>query len=210
MIVKALFSVGSSGIELALGNYWNHIGAVQQVQSWPVISKASPMLVVSGSCSPVTSGQIAHARTKGFEEITLDAVKICEGDAIEESIVKRIVQCLEAGKDTIAHTGTKKSKSLPSEVLGKTLGILAKDVIARTGVKRVIVAGGDTSSYAGRAMGIEALEMIAPLIPGAPLCRAYAKDKTINGIEINLKGGQVGAEDYFMILKGGNSVARST
>jgi 3-oxoisoapionate kinase len=61
----------------------------------------------------------------------------------------------------------------------------------------LLVAGGDTSSYAARALGIEALEMIAPLAPGAPLCRAHAAAPPIHGLEVNFKGGQVGAADYF-------------
>ena len=69
----------------------------------------------------------------------------------------------------------------------------------------IVVAGGDTSSYAARAMEIEALEMIAPLVPGAPLCKAHSENKHIDGIEVNLKGGQVGGEDYFVILKNGQS-----
>jgi uncharacterized protein YgbK (DUF1537 family) len=39
--------------------------------------------------------------------------------------------------------------------------------------------------------------MIAPLAPGAPLCRAHAADPLVEGLSVNFKGGQVGAEDYF-------------
>ncbi len=39
--------------------------------------------------------------------------------------------------------------------------------------------------------------MIAPLTPGAPLCRARAPGSALDGLEVNFKGGQVGAEDYF-------------
>jgi 3-oxoisoapionate kinase len=46
------------------------------------------------------------------------------------------------------------------------------------------------------------------LVPGAPLCKAHSMDKAINGIEVNLKGGQVGGEDYFVILKTGRSIVR--
>ena len=77
-------------------------------------------------------------------------------------------------------------------------GTIAKEVITRTGIKRVVVAGGDTSSYVGRAMEIDALEMVAPFVSGAPLCKVYSKNKSVNEIEINLKGGQVGSEDYFV------------
>jgi uncharacterized protein YgbK (DUF1537 family) len=52
-------------------------------------------------------------------------------------------------------------------------------------------------------MGIEAVEMIAPLSPGAPLCKAYAPGSPAHGLEVNFKGGQVGSEDYFeTVLQG--------
>jgi uncharacterized protein YgbK (DUF1537 family) len=45
--------------------------------------------------------------------------------------------------------------------------------------------------------------MIAPLTPGAPLCRVYAPGSPLDGCEIIFKGGQVGAENYFEIIKRG-------
>jgi uncharacterized protein YgbK (DUF1537 family) len=45
--------------------------------------------------------------------------------------------------------------------------------------------------------------MIAPLTPGAPLCRAHAPGSPVDGCEVVFKGGQVGGEDYFVrVLKG--------
>jgi uncharacterized protein YgbK (DUF1537 family) len=52
-------------------------------------------------------------------------------------------------------------------------------------------------------MGIDAVEMIAPLVIGAPLCKAYSKNKKIDGLEVNFKGGQVGSEDYFVVMANG-------
>jgi 3-oxoisoapionate kinase len=204
----ALFSVGSSGIEMALGNFWNSTGALQKKESWPEIKSVNPLLVVSGSCSPVTTSQIEFAKKNGFEEIILDATKICENGTIAESQVENINQLLLQKKDVIVHTGKKSAENLSSEVLGKVLGTIAKKAVEKANIQRVVVAGGDTSSYAARAMGIEAFEMIAPLVPGAPLCKAHSMDKAINGIEVNLKGGQVGGEDYFVILKTGRSIVR--
>jgi uncharacterized protein YgbK (DUF1537 family) len=79
----------------------------------------------------------------------------------------------------------------------------AKEAVMQTGIKRVGLAGGDTSSYAVRAMKIDAVEMIAPLVSGAPLCKAYSTNDKINGLEVNFKGGQVGAENYFRVLLNG-------
>ena len=200
---ESLFSVGSSGIEMALGTYWNSKKILNKTGSWPDAKNAKPLLVVSGSCSPVTSTQIEYARSNGFEEIVLDATKICEDAMIEQDIVDNLNQLLKNGSDVIVHTGEKKTANLSSEVLGNVLGTIAKEAVIKTDIKRIVIAGGDTSSYAAKAMEIEALEMITPLVPGAPLCKVYSQNRSLNGIEINLKGGQVGSEDYFMILKEG-------
>ena len=48
-----------------------------------------------------------------------------------------------------------------------------------------------------------ARQMIAPLTPGAPLCRAHAPGSPVDGCEIVFKGGQVGAENYFETVKTG-------
>ena len=52
-------------------------------------------------------------------------------------------------------------------------------------------------------LGIDALTAIASLAPGAPLCRAYAARLDRDGLEIALKGGQVGAPNFFVAAKQG-------
>ena len=198
-----LFSVGGSGIEVALGNYWNKAGVLKTVTKWKKIHKADPLLVVSGSCSPVTAGQIAYAKAKGFEELIIDAGKICNDGAVEESVMMKVDELLNQKKSIIVHTGEEQTQNLSSERLGTALGAIAKNAVINAGVKRVVIAGGDTSSYAARAMEIYAVEMIAPLVIGAPLCKAYSKNKKINGLEVNFKGGQVGSEDYFEVMAKG-------
>jgi uncharacterized protein YgbK (DUF1537 family) len=68
---------------------------------------------------------------------------------------------------------------------------------------RLCLAGGDTASFAARALGITALAMVAPLTPGAPICRATAPATPVDGLEIVLKGGQVGAENFFSLVQSG-------
>jgi len=47
------------------------------------------------------------------------------------------------------------------------------------------------------------VEMVAPLAPGAPLCRARSASAAVHGLEVNFKGGQVGAPDYFGAVRRG-------
>jgi len=42
-------------------------------------------------------------------------------------------------------------------------------------------------------------------VPGAPLCKAFAPYSPIDGMEVNFKGGQVGAEDYFINVMEGRT-----
>ena len=50
-----------------------------------------------------------------------------------------------------------------------------------------------------RQLGVYALTTRLPLpaTPGSPLCLAHSDDKAFDGLEIALKGGQVGGDDYF-------------
>lgn len=206
---QPLFSVGSSGIEMALGSYWNQNRVVEPVAEWPNPGKATPLLVLSGSCSPVASGQIAWALANGFSEIVLDVQQLhdsAEADWLVQKATQQAVSVLKQHQNLIIHTGGNQKQAnsqLSAEKLGTALGQIARAVVSSTGIKRVVVAGGDTSSYAARAMGIEAVEMIAPLVPGAPLCRATAPGSPLDGVDVNFKGGQVGAENYFGVLMEG-------
>lgn len=191
---RQLFSVGSSGIEMALGEYWRETGALPASQPWSDPGTASPLLVLAGSCSPVTAAQISRAEAAGFAAFHLQESREAARNALNN------------GQSVIIHTGgheRKNTELIPAEQTGTALGGLARELVAQTAVKRIVVAGGDTSSYAARAMGIEAVEMMAPLVMGAPLCRATAPGSPLDGKEVNFKGGQVGDENYFIILEKG-------
>jgi uncharacterized protein YgbK (DUF1537 family) len=216
-----LFSIGSSGIEAALAAHFN-FGRSQREEAQTkkrnsqslLTSATANVLIGSGSCSPVTGGQIDWALKHGFSEVTLNAAKLAASKSALPEIKRAMVaaaQMLRAGRSVIVHTTrrgvdkhiTAKLKNNTAKVLGAALGMVLRGVLVRCRVPRICVAGGDTSSFAARALGIEALEMIAPLTPGAPLCRAHAPGSPVDGCEMIFKGGQVGAENYFEIVRRG-------
>jgi 3-oxoisoapionate kinase len=88
-----------------------------------------------------------------------------------------------------------------SKILGEQLGLICKELIQSQGLKRVLVAGGDTSGYVLKELEVFAMEMIKPITPGAPLCVTYSNDPIFNGLEITLKGGQMGGEDFFLKVR---------
>ncbi len=192
---------------MALGQYWNKTNVLQQVTEWKQPGKAEPLLVIAGSCSPVAAAQIVYATSKGFEEILIDAPAVSNNDVQSvQAGINKAIDLLNKGKHVIIHTGgagQQQAVNLPADKLGTALGAIAREAASKAALKRIVIAGGDTSSYAARAMGIEAVEMIAPLVPGAPLCKATAPGSPVDGLEVNFKGGQVGGENYFEVLMNG-------
>jgi uncharacterized protein YgbK (DUF1537 family) len=226
---RPLFVVGSSGVEMALGAHWAARGRISPPAAFPDPRPVEPLLVASGSCSPVTEGQIARALANGFDEVPLDTAALAADDGAARDELRRasdaVVAYLAAGRHVIVHTSRggqdprvaatarvlrdrgldeMSGKTLTARLFGDALGQVVLASVARAGVRRLLVAGGDTSGYLARALGIEALEMIAPLTPGAPLCRARAPGSPADGLEVNFKGGQVGSPDYFAaVARGG-------
>ena len=223
-----IFSVGSSGIEVALGSQWQKNGKIEKKNEWESTDATGPVLIASGSCSPVTSAQIRYAINNGFSEIAIDTESLAQQLSSDEDFmsssfledaarqyVSKVSGLIEQGKNVLIHTslgnddlrnlntdkilkGKGLDKSVTALLYGSLLGYIARYTAEKTALKRIIVAGGDTSSYAARAMGIEAVEMIAPLSPGAPLCRAFAPGSSIDQLQVAFKGGQVGKEDFFV------------
>jgi uncharacterized protein YgbK (DUF1537 family) len=89
--------------------------------------------------------------------------------------------------------------------IGGGLGRVLDGVIRAAGLTRAVISGGDTSGHAAAMLGIDALTAIAPVAPGSPLCRAHSTDPTRDGLQIALKGGQVGGDDFFRAVRDGVS-----
>lgn len=197
---RPVFSVGSSGIDMALGAHWSIAAGAAPRTNWQQPGAVEKLLVISGSCSPVTAGQIDWATANGFA-----AVKLDPRAPNMEAATAEAKRALGAGQSVVVFSSRGKAEGgmVPASQLGAALGGIAREVLAEARTKRLAIAGGDSSSYAARALGIEAVEMIAPLAPGAPLCRAQASDSPAGGLEICFKGGQVGAPDFFGAVRRG-------
>lgn len=75
----------------------------------------------------------------------------------------------------------------------------------RLGTRLGELAGGDTSGQATQQLDIHALTLAAPLAPGGPLCRASSPNPDLDGMQIVLKGGQVGGEQFFEQVRVGRA-----
>jgi uncharacterized protein YgbK (DUF1537 family) len=203
------FLVGSSGVEYALV-------AAQSLskKAFAPLKAVDQTVVISGSVSPTTERQIRYSTQNGFTALPIDAVELASEKASLGAIIETALQLLNEGKSPIIHTALGPASDAGSilnaipharQKLGEGLGIILRALIERTKLRRVLVAGGDTSSHALGQLDIFALttRMPLPKTPGSPLCIAASNNQHLSGLEIALKGGQVGDDAYFVNLRDG-------
>jgi uncharacterized protein YgbK (DUF1537 family) len=211
---RAPFVVGSSGVEYALLHAWAEAGVIPGSASFASPGPVDRIAVVSGSCSPTTARQIRFAEAQGFEAQALDPRRLAASEpaAIEEAIAQGLA-ALASGRSVVLYTalgpetdvGDQLSRDGGRHAIGASLGRIQRALVERAALRRVVVAGGDTSSHALRQMGVYALTTRLPLpsTPGSPLCTAWSDAADLHGLEVALKGGQVGNDDYFCQIRSG-------
>jgi 3-oxoisoapionate kinase len=211
---RSRFVCGSSGVEYALIPAWRNKGLVGEKPAFADAGLVDRIAVVSGSVSPTTERQIRHALANGFDGVTLDPLALSgeNGAATISAAVEAGLKVLEGGRSVVLYTALGPSADRGGELdssagarhrLGRALGRIQSELVARANLSRAVVAGGDTSSHALGEMGIAALTLKMPLpqTPGSPLCIAHGGPA--DGLQIALKGGQVGGDDYFSMIRAG-------
>jgi len=167
----------------------------------PVVPPApGPVLVLAGSLSPVTARQVAAARS--FDIVWLDAQRLAQRDpSTLERHADDIAQALARRRHVLACTRHPEQAPSPAgagaQALARAGGELLARVLAQTPLRRVGVAGGDTSSHGVQALDAWGLSYMADMGAGASLCRLHSDDTALDGMEIMLKGGQMGTGDVF-------------
>jgi 3-oxoisoapionate kinase len=220
-----VFLVGSSGFEYSLGMYLQSVGMLQKPHIRDTAGKVEQLLVISGSCAPGTAEQIQYAIEHGFQGVRLNVPALLDPKTVEReraAAVQQALALLEKGGSVVMYSAlgpedpaiedAKRSMETLGlsandigERLGSQQGLILRAVLEQSSLTRVCVAGGDTCGYSAKQLSIYALEMVIPIAPGAPLCRAHSDQTRFDGIEISLKGGQNGTPAYFVQIRNGNA-----
>ncbi|BDA85735.1 Hrp-dependent type III effector protein [Aureimonas sp. SA4125] len=205
------FVAGSSGVEYALVAPESGTPLAGARLHFPPPGARGAIAAVSGSVSPTTERQIAHACEHGFGAVALDPLALTGGSAAAAiaAAVEAGSRVLEERRSVVLYTATGSrdvaAAAIDGHRLGAALGTILHSLVRRHGLRRACVSGGDTSSHAIRALGLYALQCVYPLpnSPGSPLCRGFSEDAAIDGLEIAFKGGQVGTDSYFCQVRDG-------
>lgn len=214
---------GSQGIEYALVRHWQDSGIIPAAPLPASAGHVARIAAVSGSVSPITADQLDWAAANGFALLAFDASTVCRSDAALAAEVDRLtvlaLQEAERGSSPLVHSatghqgkqvqafrealaGSAMPPATANRRIGEALGRILDGVLQGSDIRRAVISGGDTSGHAMRQLGLSALVAKAPTIPGAALCQAYG-DGPHDGLEIALKGGQMGSRDYFGWIRDG-------
>ncbi len=220
---KGVFSASSSGLQYALAEYWRSCGLLSTTPSLPEADKVECIAVVSGSCSPMSAAQIEWAEKNGFMTERLDVEKCFDPVQAEQEVERLVNLSVDAisrkvspvlysarGPDDpsvlefdelVKRSGCEKSQA--TERIGMALAEIMRRLLDRTSLRRIVVAGGDSSGAVASHLGVQALTVSAGMAPGVPLCRAWSDNPHRDGLEIALKGGQLGAVSFYGDVRAG-------
>ena len=190
-----LLAVGPSSVAQAMVAAWNLPAPAPTTSS--LLRADGPVLILAGSLSPVTRRQVAAATA--FQHVTVDTQLLVDDPAYPDVTVTRITDQLRAGRHVLAYTA---ADDMPidttrSTAIAAATAKLLATILDRVSLRRVGVAGGDTSSQAVQALELWGLSYATSLAPGVAVCRTHSTKPGRNGIELMLKGGQMGHSELF-------------
>jgi uncharacterized protein YgbK (DUF1537 family) len=186
-----VFAIGSGGLSLA-------IAAAEGAASVPLPSRtgaSGPVLALSGSRSSQTRRQMDAAAEAGWfiQPLELESSRAA-------AQLDWVLSALRAGQSVGLTSDDADIDAAEGPVLAAiagAVGAMALGATAAGTTRRLIVCGGDTSSRVTRLLGVESLSIAANPWGNVVLLQAHAGDPAIDGLELLLKGGQVGADDLF-------------
>ena len=186
--------IGPSSVARMAAQLWDR--PKREGSPQPVMRSRGPVLALVGSLSPVTRAQVEAA--EGFERLPVDPVRLRDEPAYGEMLRDRALQALGHGDTMLVTASPDRAPDDPRAVARATAGLL-RAVMDRARIARLLVAGGDTATLAMEALDLWGLSYLAPLVEGAPLCRIHSTAASLDGLEVVLKGGQMGPPAFFAL-----------
>jgi 3-dehydrotetronate 4-kinase len=198
---ESAFSVGASGLGLGLARALAR-GRSAASHSSTLEAVGGRSAILAGSCSRATLEQIAAVENE-IPVLRLSTQKLIEDAGEVGRALDWAKERLEAGPILItsseepeqvaalqARYGREKSGHAIEDALAEiTSGLVA------LGVRRLVVAGGETSGAAVDRLGVSAFRLGPEIAPGVPLMRTVGRKG--GELQMALKSGNFGGRDFF-------------
>ncbi|HEX2944311.1 MAG TPA: 3-oxo-tetronate kinase [Rhodopila sp.] len=194
---------GGSGIAMGLPENFRRKGLLSTAgdpAALPTIDGASAVL--AGSCSRATLAQLGYARDH-LPMYEMDALATPDADALATAALawadgklgnKPVVIAASAPPDKVAALQTKLGREHAGSLIEDAIARVAAGLVAR-GVRKLVVAGGETSGSVVGRLGVESLRIGPEIDPGVPWTVAEGSGPSLM---LALKSGNFGATDFFL------------
>ena len=197
-----------SGLALGLPAAFAERGwLVPDARAAALDATADRAAVLSGSCSLATNAQVQRWRDADRPTFAIDPLALARGELLADAALAWAAA--RAGEPVLIHATASPDElqAVQAELGAMRAGALVESCLARiacglvaSGVRRLIVAGGETSGAVVQALGVRQLRIGAAICPGVPWTQAEGAsfNPPLDApLHLALKSGNFGGADFF-------------
>ncbi|HVH79055.1 MAG TPA: 3-oxo-tetronate kinase, partial [Stellaceae bacterium] len=193
---------GGSGIALGLPENFRRAGLIGDGGSADILPKiGGKAAVLSGSCSQATLAQLAYMRERA-PVFTIDPLAAAAGAPVAQEALQwasdrlgdaPILFAATAPPDEVAAVQQKLGREKAGALVEGIMAEIAKG-LAERGVRRLVVAGGETAGAVVQALSVTGLQIGRQIDPGVPWTVSLGNPP----FALALKSGNFGKPDFFL------------
>ena len=197
----------TAGSGLALG-----LPAVYAERGWLVPDADAAALdaaagagaVLAGSCSLATNAQVLRWQQAGRPALAIDPRALARGEPVAADAL-RWAQSQPPDQAVLIYATAPAAdlQAVQAELGAQRAGALVEDCLAQIarglvaqGLRRLVVAGGETSGAVVQALAVRQLRIGAAICPGVPWTQAEGRPAD-DALHLALKSGNFGGPDFF-------------
>ena len=193
---------GGSGVAMGLPDNFRRAGLLTAKGAADALDPVDGLeAVIAGSCSAATIGQVAEMGGT-HPMFRVDPAALAAGEDVAGAALDWAAAKLPKGPVLIYSTDQPDAVAAVQGRLGRDeAGALVEDAMAKiargladAGVRKLVVAGGETSGAVVQALGVTALRIGPEIDPGVPWTQSLGDPP----IALALKSGNFGAPDFFV------------
>ena len=201
---KLKLVTGGSGIAIGLPAAYVEQSLIERLTP-PQTTLTAPVgrsIILAGSCSEATRGQVQAAIDAGFPAFRIDPLDIAAGKLDVMTVLdwllaqsSDVIPIVYSSDDPVKVNLVQKAlgRQKAGQMVEALLAGIAKE-LPRMGYTRIVVAGGETSGAVVDALGIKVLVIGPEIDPGVP----WTVSSSEPVMALALKSGNFGAKDFFI------------
>jgi uncharacterized protein YgbK (DUF1537 family) len=190
---------GGSGLALGLPDNFRRAGQLRDFDVSTLPQVPGGEVVLAGSASIATNGQVAAWLEAGRPALRNHTVALAAG----EPVVARALAFARDAADTVLIYATNSAdevKAVQQQLGAGRAGALVENALGEIarglreqGVRRFVIAGGETSGAVVKALEVTLLQIGAQIDPGVPATLSSGAQP----LALALKSGNFGGRDFF-------------